>query len=101
MMEYTVAACAAAAAVVALDHALGVRVTRRRSYWMFLAVMAGFKLLVNGYLTWRPIVEYGPAQYLGLRLFTIPLEDFVYGFGLITFTITLWEYLRSRTHSTT
>lgn len=99
-MEYTMAAVAAAGAVVVLDHLLGVRVTRRRSYWIFLAVMAGFKLVVNGYLTARPIVEYGSRHFLGVRLGTIPLEDFVYGFGLITLTITLWEYFTSRSPST-
>jgi lycopene cyclase domain-containing protein len=95
-MEYTIASAAAALIVVGIDHALGVRIIRRRSYWIFLAVMAVFKLIVNGYLTWRPIVEYGPRHFLGVRLWTIPLEDFVYGFGLITLTITLWEYLNGR-----
>jgi len=55
-------------------------------------VMLFFKIPSNGYLTWRPIVIYNPDQFLGIRLWTIPLEDFLYGFGLITITIVLWEF---------
>lgn len=97
MMEYTLLALLSALAAVLLDHALGTRLTRRRGFWIFLAVMGGFKLIVNGYLTGRPIVLYGDAFFTGARLVTIPLEDFFYGFGFITLTIVCWEYLKGRT----
>jgi hypothetical protein len=58
--------------------------------------MYGFKLVANGYLTWRPIVIYGQEHFLGARLGTIPLEDFVYGFALIGLSVVLWEYFRRR-----
>jgi lycopene cyclase domain-containing protein len=93
-MEYTVAAVVAAACVILLDRRLGTRVLRRREFWVFLAVMYGFKLIANGYLTWRPIVIYGREHFLGVRLGTIPLEDFVYGFALIGLSVVLWEYFR-------
>jgi lycopene cyclase domain-containing protein len=59
---------------------------------VLVAVMFGFMLLANGYLTWRPIVIYGEAFNLGIRLWTIPVEDFFYGFSLIGLTVILWEY---------
>lgn len=95
-MEYTIAAVVAAVCVVLLDLWLGTRVLRRREFWVFLAVMYAFKLVANGYLTWRPIVMYGPEHFLGVRLGTIPLEDFVYGFALIGMSVVLWEYFRPR-----
>jgi lycopene cyclase domain-containing protein len=95
-MEYTVSAAGAAACVILLDRWLGTRVLRRREFWLFLAVMYGFKLIANGYLTWRPIVIYGREHFLGARLGTIPLEDFVYGFALIGLSVVLWEYFRRR-----
>ena len=95
-MEYTVAAVVAAVSVILLDRQLGTRVLRRREFWAFLAVMYGFKLIANGYLTWRPIVIYGREHFLGVRLGTIPLEDFVYGFALIGLSVVLWEYFRGR-----
>jgi lycopene cyclase domain-containing protein len=93
-MEYTILAALAAAGVVLLDRLLGTGVLRRREFWVFLAVMYGFKLVANGYLTWRPIVLYGRAHFLGARLGTIPLEDFVYGFALIGLSVVLWERFR-------
>ncbi len=57
-----------------------------------MAIMIFFKVTSNGYLTGRPIVLYNPEYFLGIRLGTIPVEDFLYGFGLITITLVLWEY---------
>lgn len=94
MKEYTICAMISAVLVVIVDRSLGTQVLRRGAFWLFFGVMMCFKVLVNGYLTWRPVVIYGEAEYLGLRLGTIPLEDFVYGFSLITLSVALWEFFR-------
>ena len=96
MREYTFAAIASVVLVVLLDRALRTRLTGRVEFWVFMTVMFGFKLLFNGYLTWRPIVIYGERFYLGMRVWTIPLEDFLFGFSMITLCIVLWEVARSR-----
>ena len=102
MKEYTLSAVAAAVFVVLLDYVLHTHVLRQRLFWLFLAVMYCFKVVVNGYLTWRPIVLYGDEYYLGVRLFTIPVEDFVYGFGVIAASVIVWEYfMRSKKAGTT
>ena len=53
-------------------------------------------LLVNGILTGTglagPVVSYNPLFNLGIRILTIPVEDFIYGFEL--FLINLALYLR-------
>ena len=90
--EYTLLALLSTIAVLGIDRALGTKVTSKSVFWVFIAVMFGFKLLVNGYLTWRPIVLYGRTFLLGIRLLTIPVEDFFYGFSLITLSVVLWEY---------
>jgi lycopene cyclase domain-containing protein len=37
-------------------------------------------------------VRYGKDQFLGVRFpWDIPVEDFAYGFALVTLTIVLWE----------
>ncbi len=99
MKEYTVLAFFACVVTIVLDVVLGTRVTTRRLFWIFLAVMFGFKFLVNGYLTWRPIVLYGKQFFLDVRIWTIPVEDFLYGFSLIAVSVILWEYFsRPRTN---
>jgi len=96
MKEYTLAALLATAAVVLLDRQLNTNILRRSTYWVFMVVMVLFTTIVNGYLTWRPIVVYGEAHTLGLRLSSIPVEDYLYGFALITLTVVIWEYFRGR-----
>jgi lycopene cyclase domain-containing protein len=94
--EYTLLALAAAGATLLIDRLLGTRILARATFWIFMAAMFGFKLLANGYLTWRPIVIYSDPFFLGIRLVTIPLEDFVYGFSLISLSVIFWEYFKSR-----
>ncbi len=98
MREYTVAALGAAAGVVACEAAWWRSgIFRRRSYWISLAIVAGFQVAVDGWLakTSDPIVSYDPAQILGTRLWPgIPLEDFAYGFALVTSAIAAWERRR-------
>jgi len=92
MKEYTILAFIAAAGAILLDIILKTRLMKNKRFWVFWAVMFVLIFIVNGYLTWRPIVLYNDSFYLGIRLFTIPVEDFIYGFALLTMNISIWEY---------
>lgn len=95
MREYTVAAAAAAVAVVALEVAvLRTGVFRRLSYWVAMAIVGSFQVLVDGWLTKlsAPVVRYDRSELSGLRFpLDIPVEDFLFGFALVTLAIVLWE----------
>jgi lycopene cyclase domain-containing protein len=52
--------------------------------------------LVNGILTYLPIVRYNDAENLGIRIFTIPIEDSIYSMLLLLMNISIYEYLMSR-----
>jgi lycopene cyclase domain-containing protein len=97
MKEYTIAALAAVVLVVLLDRILRTHLLARREYWVCICILFCFKVLVNGYLTARPIVLYGEDFTLGVRLYTIPVEDFFYGYSLITASLVLWEYFKRTT----
>jgi len=94
LKEYTLIACISVVVAICLDRVSGVRLFRRGEYYLFLIVITGFKLLVNGYLTGAGIVLYDPLFYLGIRLGSIPLEDFLFGFSMITLSILTWEYVQ-------
>ena len=98
MPEYTVAAVVAALAVIALEVAvLRTGLFRQRAYWCSMAIVLGFQVLVDGWLTKRsaPIVLYADDHTTGLRApWDIPVEDFVYGFALLTLVLLLWERAR-------
>ena len=100
MPEYTVAAVVAALAVVAVElWWLRTGLLRRSTFWIALAICFFFQVLVDGWLTKlsAPIVRYSDDHTTGVRFpWDIPVEDYLYGFALITLTLLLWERVRDR-----
>ena len=64
-------------------------------YLTYLISLLPF-IITNILLTALPVVEYDDAYNLGLRLFTIPVEDFGYLFLLLLMNITIYEYLKNQ-----
>ncbi|MDQ2754091.1 MAG: lycopene cyclase domain-containing protein, partial [Actinomycetota bacterium] len=93
-MMYTVWAVVAAALVVMIELVwLRTGLFRQLSYWVTLAISSAFQIPVDGWLTKRsaPIVIYNRHQFSGQRFpWDIPVEDFVYGFALVTLVLLLW-----------
>jgi len=96
MKEYTIIAVLFAVLSLILDIILNTKLIRDKRFWIFWSVMFVIICFVNGYLTWRPVVVYGDVFYLGIKLFTIPIEDFLFGFSLLTSNIVIWEYFSNR-----
>ena len=94
--EYTILTSIAVILVICLDFYLKTGLLKKRIFWLFHLFVAIMNLLTNGYLTGRPIVLYGDEFYLGIRITTIPIEDFFYGFSLITLNIILFEYYQNK-----
>ncbi len=61
--------------------------------YVFLFVVALLNVVFNGYLTGRPVVLYGPAHQLGVRIFTVPVEDFIYGSALVLMNLAVFRAL--------
>jgi lycopene cyclase domain-containing protein len=99
MKEYTLLACLSVVATILLDRISGMHVLRRRVFYLFFAVIICFKLMVNGYLT-KHIVRYSPSEIMGFRIGTIPVEDFLFGFSMVTMSIIFWEYFKEKDRAT-
>ena len=72
---------------------------RRPAYWLSMLIVLGFQIPVDGWLTKlsSPIVIYDDRQLTGVRFpFDIPIEDFLFGFALVTAVLLLWERQRAR-----
>jgi lycopene cyclase domain-containing protein len=72
---------------------------RRPADWLSMIIVVGFQILVDGWLTKlsAPIVVYDDRQTTGIRFpFDIPVEDFLFGFALVTAVLLLWEGQRER-----
>ena len=90
--EYTVAAAAGIVLAVLLELlVLRTGLFRDPRYWITLAIVAAFQLLVNGVLTCPSIVSYNPTEILGPRIACAPIEDLGFGFAMVTTTIALWR----------
>jgi isorenieratene synthase len=95
-LEYTGAAGMALACALVLDLAGGGYVVCHRRFVPFALMVLGFTAVFNGYLTARPLVVYDVSYQLGVRLGTIPIEDFAYGLALVIANVTLFERWRDR-----
>ncbi len=79
-----------------LDRGLKTGVLKRKIFWFFIFIIALFKLLVNGYLTATKIVNYNPQFFLGVRIGSIPVEDFLFGFSMVSIAVITWEFFGGR-----
>lgn len=100
MPEYTVLTVIAVLGTIALELLVfKTGIFRTAQYWLTMAIVVGFQVLVDGWLTKlsAPIVIYHPDQMLGIRFpWDIPIEDFGFGFAMVTLTILLWRRLTDR-----
>jgi len=53
-------------------------------------------LIVNGFLTAIPVVIYNDTENLGIRIYTIPVEDTFYGLLLTLMNISIYEKLKAK-----
>jgi lycopene cyclase domain-containing protein len=95
MPEYTLATLVAVVVVVAVE-LLWARtgIFTSLQYWLAMAIVFFFQVLVDGWLTRLddPVVRYAPEHFLGVRFpFDIPIEDFGFGFALVTAVIIGWR----------
>lgn len=97
-LGYTLPAVVSVLSVCALELVvLRTGLFRRPAYWLSMVIVLGFQIPVDGWLTKlsAPIVIYNERQSSGLRFpFDIPVEDFLFGFALVTGVLLLWERQR-------
>lgn len=101
-MTYTELCVVALVASLVLDlFVLRTRLVTRRAFWVSYAIIIGFQLLTNGWLTGRRIVTYNADVVIGGaepvllgsgRLFYAPVEDLAFGFALVLQTLAWWVF---------
>lgn len=100
MPEYTLLTLLAVPAVVAVELLwLRTGVFRQLQYWLAMAIVMFFQVLVDGWLTKLsdPIVVYNREHHAGIRFpWDIPVEDFGFGWAMVTLVIVVWVHLGRR-----
>jgi lycopene cyclase domain-containing protein len=99
-LGYTLPALLAVVVVVVLELCVTrTGLFRKPAYWISMVIVFGFQILVDGWLTKlsAPIVIYDESHTAGMRFpFDIPIEDFLFGWALVTAVLVLWERARRR-----
>ncbi len=94
MPEYTFLAVLSVLGVLAAERWwLRTGLLRTAQYWLSMAIVLFFMVLVDGWLTKlsAPIVRYDEDRTIGVRVpWDIPVEDFLFGFSMVTLTLLLW-----------
>ena len=97
---YTLSACALAVIIVVFGMQ-GKYIWYPRAIFAFLVAQFPF-LIVNGILTGiatpEPVVWYSAYHIVGIRIFTIPVEDVFYNFSMLIPIIGLYHFFKARYH---
>ncbi len=106
-MTYTQIALLAVLLMVLVDlFVLRTRLVTRKAFWVSYAIIVFFQLITNGMFTGFGIVQYdgdaiigstspesGPPPMFGDgRIAFAPVEDLLFGFALILFSLSLWVF---------
>jgi len=93
-LGYTLPAIISVIVVCVLEWAvLRTGLFRQPAYWISMVIVFGFQILVDGWLTKlsAPIVIYNEDHTSGIRFpWDIPVEDFLFGWALVTAVLLLW-----------
>ncbi len=90
-MTYTqLALCAVVIAVTVDLFVIKTTLLKRKVFWTSYAIIVGFQLLTNWWLTSRNIVMYSPDAIIGIRIASAPIEDLLFGFALVLGVLTNW-----------
>jgi len=73
------------------------KLCRNKAYVLFLGIVLMLTLVFNGYLTARPVVIYNEMSMSGIRLLTVPIEDFFYGLILVGMVVFVYELITEKT----
>jgi lycopene cyclase domain-containing protein len=100
MGVYTLTALLSVVVVLALELLwLRTGLLRTLRFWLAMAIVLGFQVPVDGWLTKLsdPIVLYAEEDMTGVRVpWDIPVEDFAFGFGMVTLAMLTWVWLGRR-----
>lgn len=96
--EYTALAFIFSAGFIFLTFKIRPDILSSSIFWQFLGICYIPFFIFNGILTGLPIVLYGSQFITGIRIFTIPIEDFFYNFSYLGFSLLSYKIFLSKTN---
>lgn len=91
---YTSIVCFFIAFTIFFDRLMKTYILSQKRTYLYLAILTSLIAIFNGYLTARPIVLYNSKYFTNIRIWTIPIEDFGYGYTFILLCTIIFERLK-------
>ena len=92
-MTYKELAILSVLLVIVIDrYLLKTRLLEKKAYWTAYAIIVFFQLITNWWLTSRNILSYSEEAIVGWRIAAAPAEDLLFGFSMVTLTMSLWIF---------
>lgn len=90
--EYTFLAILSVGVSILFVSLVNVKLFSSRDYWIYTLLTLVLFLIFNYILTSYPIVQYSSTAITGFRVTTIPIEDFLFNFSMLTnyLTVYIW-----------
>lgn len=95
-MSYTALAFIAVVLAIIIEKAIGAKLFKSPNFFLAYFIVMFFQLVTNGYLTGQEIVTYGEDMIMGARVANAPVEDLLFGFALVTLSMSVWSKLTER-----
>lgn len=74
-----------------LDCALKTHLFMQKKFWILHLIVFILASFVDNVISGRPYVIFNPYFILNIRLIHVPIENFLFGFDLITLNLILFE----------
>ena len=94
--EYTILAMFSVAFFFLTSAFLYPEILKSRLYWAYLVISFIPFIIFNYLLTSLIVVHYNPLAIWGIRVTTIPIEDFFYNFSMLSFYLMVYLYFRKK-----
>jgi lycopene cyclase domain-containing protein len=88
--EYTFLAILSVGISILFVSLVNVKLFSSRSYWIYTMLTLLLFLIFNYILTSVPVVQYSSTAITGLRVTTIPIEDSLFNFSMLTCYLTVY-----------
>lgn len=97
--EYTFLAILSVGLTFLFVSLVNVKLFSSRAYWIYIFLTLVLFLIFNYILTSFPVVQYSSVAITNFRLTTIPIEDLLFNFSMLTnyLTIYLWASRKLQT----
>ncbi|UCE95338.1 MAG: lycopene cyclase domain-containing protein [Candidatus Bathyarchaeota archaeon] len=82
--EYTFLAILSVGLTLLFVSFVKVKIFSSRAYWIYIIITLLLFIVVNFILTSLPVVQYSSSAISGFRVITIPIEDFLFNFSMLT-----------------